>query len=84
MPADAMLELKYGLISADSHVAFDRNAFTDRMSRQKWGNRIPHVASREREGRVTDGWSIYGGPPTGQVCNCPSLMGEPFPTWPRR
>ena len=39
------MELKFGLISADSHVAFDRNAFTSRMSRTKWGDKIPHVAS---------------------------------------
>src|SRR5205807_5311358 len=55
-----------------------------RMSASKWGDRIPHIASRERHGTITDGWAIYDQPPGGQVCNCPALMGEPFPHWPTR
>jgi predicted TIM-barrel fold metal-dependent hydrolase len=74
------MNVQYGLISADSHAAFDRNAFVDRMSRGKWGDKIPHVAS----GEDADGWAVYGEPPEGQVCNCPALMGDPFPTWPMR
>jgi predicted TIM-barrel fold metal-dependent hydrolase len=77
------MEIKHGLISADSHVAFHRDAFTSRMS-SKWGDKIPHVASIEQDGKVVDGWAVYGGPPEGQVCNCPALMGDPFPTWPNR
>ncbi|HEX6513759.1 MAG TPA: amidohydrolase family protein [Chloroflexota bacterium] len=77
-----MLNLVHGLISADSHVAFDRDAFTSRMSRSKWGDKIPHVASREQDGQVVDGWAVYGHPPDQQVCNCPALMGDPFPHWP--
>jgi hypothetical protein len=41
------MEIKFGLISADSHAAFHRDDFTSRMSASKWGDRIPHVASRE-------------------------------------
>ncbi|HTE83238.1 MAG TPA: amidohydrolase family protein [Dehalococcoidia bacterium] len=78
------MEIKYGLISADSHAAFDRDDFTSRMSAVKWGDRIPHVAGYERNGEHFDGWSIYGRPPSGNVCNCPALMGEPFPHWPKR
>ena len=78
------MEIKFGLISADSHAAFDRDAFTARMSASKWGDRIPHVAESERDGERVDGWAIYGRPPRGQVCNCPALMGDPFPTWPKR
>jgi predicted TIM-barrel fold metal-dependent hydrolase len=78
------VEIKYGLISADSHAAFGKDDFTSRMSVSKWGDKIPHVAARERGGTVTDGWAIYGGTPGGQVCNCPALMGEPFPHWPTR
>ncbi|HLG70239.1 MAG TPA: amidohydrolase family protein [Chloroflexota bacterium] len=79
-----MLELKYGLVSADSHAAFDRNAFTDRMSRSKWGDKIPHVASVEQDGKRIDAWTVYEEPPDQQVCNCPALMGDPFPHWPTR
>ncbi|MPZ13871.1 MAG: amidohydrolase family protein [Chloroflexi bacterium] len=48
----------------------------------KWGDLVPHVAPSRRDGH--DGWSIYGKPAGGQVCNCPALMGEPFPHWPER
>ena len=38
------MEIKYGLISADSHAAFEPDSFTSRMS-SKWGDRIPRVAA---------------------------------------
>ena len=78
------MEIKFGLISADSHAAFDRDDFTSRMSVSKWGNRIPHVAEYEHDGERVDGWAIYDNPPRGQVCNCPAVMGDPFPHWPNR
>jgi len=31
-----------------------------------------------------DRWTVYEGPPQSSVCNCPALMGEPFPTYPDR
>ena len=77
------MEIKYGLISADSHAAFHRDDFTSRMSAEKWGERIPHVAEKREDGGRADGWSIYGLPPRGDVCNCPAVMGDPFPTWPK-
>lgn len=78
------MEIKHGLISADSHAAFGRDDFTSRMSASKWGDKIPHVASKERDGQRVDGWTMYGRPPGGQVCNCAALMGDPFPHWPTR
>ncbi len=78
------MEIKFGLISADSHAAFDRDDFTSRMSVSKWGDRIPHVAEYEHDGKRVDGWAIYDNPPRGQVCNCPAAMGDPFPHWPER
>lgn len=82
------MEIKYGLISADSHAAFDRDDFTSRMSQKKWGDKAPQVVEFEHEGEMVDGWSLYGGKPRAPrgfqpaVCNCPALMGEPFPNWP--
>ncbi len=80
------MELKYGLISADSHAGFDRDDFTSRMSAAKWGDKIPHVAAappRERDADAApspfggheggDGWTVYGQPP-GALANCPALM----------
>lgn len=77
------MEIKYGLISADSHAAFRADDFTSRMSASKWGDRIPHLVRFEKGGERIDGWSIYDGPPSDAVCNCPALMGDPFPHWPK-
>jgi len=78
------MEIRYKLISADSHVAFDRDAFTSRMSAAKWGNRIPQVVEVRHDGRSVDRWSVYGIPAGDTICNCPALMGDPFPTYPQR
>jgi predicted TIM-barrel fold metal-dependent hydrolase len=82
------MEIKYGLISADSHAAFDRHDFTSRMSATRWGDRIPQMVEVEHEGRHVHRWTIYGRPPRvsdgGGVCNCPALMGAPFPHFPQR
>src|SRR5688572_27220204 len=77
------MELKFGLISADSHAAFDKDTYTSRMSAAKWGDKIPHVVPSEREGEPVDGWSVYG-KVSDTVCNCPAVMGEPFPHWPKK
>ena len=37
------MEIKYGLISCDSHAQPDKDAFTSRMSKAKWGDAIPHL-----------------------------------------
>ena len=79
------MEVKFGLISADSHAAFGRYDFTSHMSVARWGDRIPQVVPSQREG--VDGWSVYDQRPTGNergLANCPALMGDPFPHWPRR
>jgi uncharacterized protein len=79
------MEIKFGLISADSHAGFDRNDFVARMSVAKWGDKIPQVVPSQKAGE--DGWSVYDHRPTGAergVANCPALMGDPFPHWPKR
>ncbi len=40
------MELKYGLISVDDHVLERPEVWTHRMSKSKWGDRIPHVESQ--------------------------------------
>ena len=37
------MKIVHGAISGDSHVQLDRDAFTSRMSKAKFGDRIPHV-----------------------------------------
>lgn len=51
------MELKYGFISADDHVQEHREVWTARMSRQKWGDKIPHV---DRQPDGSDFWVIGG------------------------
>jgi predicted TIM-barrel fold metal-dependent hydrolase len=53
------MELKYGLISADDHVQEHPEVWTSRMSKQKWGDRIPHL---ERQAEGNDCWLIAGKP----------------------
>src|SRR5207253_5112867 len=57
------MEIKYELISADSHAAFDRDDFTRRMSVSKWQDRIPRVLEVEDNGRRVHRWTVYDGPP---------------------
>jgi len=51
------MELKYGFISADDHVQEHPHVWTGRMSREKWRDRIPHVA-RMADG--SDAWLVDG------------------------
>ena len=37
------MEIKHGLISCDSHAQMDKENWTKRMSKAKWGDRIPHL-----------------------------------------
>jgi uncharacterized protein len=77
------MEIRFGLISADSHAGFDRDDFSRRMSATKWSDRIPRVVEVEEKGRRIDRWAVYGTPRHNDVANCPALMGEPFPTYPK-
>ncbi|MBV8054000.1 MAG: amidohydrolase family protein, partial [Deltaproteobacteria bacterium] len=44
-------------ISADDHVIEHPRVWTDRLSRRRWGDRIPHI---ERDGDGSDYWLIDG------------------------
>ncbi len=74
------MEIKHGVISADSHALLAPDSMTSRMSAKKWGDKIPQVVeTKEEDGRIVERWSVYGGPGRGNVANCPAVMGEPFP-----
>jgi predicted TIM-barrel fold metal-dependent hydrolase len=45
------------VISADDHVIEHPRVWTDRLSRQRWGDRIPHI---ERDADGSDYWLIDG------------------------
>ena len=52
-----MIDSKYGFISADDHVYEHPEVWTARMSRQKWGDRVPHV---ETASDGTQRWLVAG------------------------
>jgi uncharacterized protein len=51
------MELKYGFISADDHVQEHPDVWVSRMSKSKWGDRIPHI---ERQTDGTERWVVDG------------------------
>lgn len=51
------MELKYGFISADEHVQEHPEVWTRRMSKAKWGDRIPHI---EQQADGTERWIVDG------------------------
>ena len=53
------MELKYGVISADDHVCEHPEVWTKRLSKQKWGERVPHVETQADGAQI---WMIDGKP----------------------
>jgi predicted TIM-barrel fold metal-dependent hydrolase len=79
------MQIKFGLISADSHAQLERYAFTKRMSKAKFGGRIPHVEESadpswkafQWDDRPCERWLVDGRVvDTRGVANCPALMGH--------
>lgn len=70
------MEIKYGLISSDSHGQLGKDAFTSRMSSAKWGDKIPHVIEihDEKFDFPFERWIVNGKIQGGNVCNCPTAM----------
>ena len=66
------MEVKFSLFSCDSHAQLDRDAWTKRMSKQKWGDRIPQIVEVNEDGRTVDRWIVNGKVRTEWVCNCPA------------
>jgi uncharacterized protein len=80
------MDIKYGLISCDSHAQLHKNTFVDRMSKQKWGDTIPQlVETSDREhmavpyDRPVERWFINGQLIGNRgVVNCPTVMADPM------
>ena len=51
------MQLKYGFISADEHVQEHPEVWSSRMSKAKWGDRIPHL---EEQDDGSECWVIDG------------------------
>jgi predicted TIM-barrel fold metal-dependent hydrolase len=68
------MQIKYGLISADSHIVLDKDAFLRHMPR-KWGDLIPQVRETEIDGQTVDRWFVHDERSGGWgVANCPAVM----------
>jgi uncharacterized protein len=51
------MELKYGFMSVDDHVQEPPEVWTQRLSKAKWGDRIPHI---ERQADGSEHWVVDG------------------------
>lgn len=70
------MEIKYGLISSDSHGQLGKDAYTSRMSISRWGDRVPHIVEVRDDKFETpvERWAVNGEILGGNVCNCPTAM----------
>lgn len=70
------MEIKFGLISSDSHGQLGKDAYVNRMSKAEWGERIPHVIE-VRDAKYdfpVERWVVNGEIQGSNVCNCPTAM----------
>lgn len=83
------MNVKYGLISCDSHAQLDKDAFTSRMSATKWGDRIPHIVETTDRAHMSEPvdypverWVVNGRVVDIRgVSNCPAVMDDPMRTY---
>jgi uncharacterized protein len=87
------MKLQYGLISCDSHAQLHKDTWTSRMSKAKFGDKIPQVretTNKEHMIRASDKpverWFVNG-KVVGErgTVNCPTVMNDPMrKTFPQR
>jgi predicted TIM-barrel fold metal-dependent hydrolase len=84
--ATKKLEIKYGLISCDSHAQLDKDNWLKRMSKAKWGDAIPQIKQTSDKSylavdwgdKVFDRWFVNGVMQGNRgVSNCPTVMQDP-------
>ncbi|MGH7846055.1 MAG: amidohydrolase family protein [Candidatus Binatia bacterium] len=76
------MQLRYGLISVDDHIQEPPNLWTGRLSKSRWGDRIPHLerASDGTERWVSDGQVFLDGRAARAGALMPDRNREPV-TW---
>jgi uncharacterized protein len=67
------MKLKYGLISVDDHVQEPPDLWTSRLSKSRWGDRIPHV---ERTAVGAERWVSDGEVLLHRPASTAALMGD--------
>src|SRR5215813_1726073 len=79
------MKIQYGLISCDSHAQLHKDTWTSRMSKAKWGDRMPQLretTDKEHMIRASDKpverWFVNG-KVVGErgTVNCPTVMSDP-------
>ena len=66
------MEMKKGFISVDDHAQEQPDVWTERLSKAKWGNRIPHI---EKQADGTENWVVDGRKlPLGGVASAGAAM----------
>jgi predicted TIM-barrel fold metal-dependent hydrolase len=87
------VKIKYGVVSSDSHGQIHKDAFTSRMSKARFGDRIPQlVETRDKSAmsdpvdRVVERWQVNGKIAEKRgVSNCAAFMNDPMrATFPQR
>jgi uncharacterized protein len=80
------MDIRFGLVSCDSHANLHRDAFVERMSAAVWGDRIPRVREVEQDGQLVERWVVDGKPVSRRgVANCAAVMDDPLRrTYPQR
>ena len=87
------MKIKFGVISSDSHGQLHKDAFTNRMSKTKFGDRIPQLVETTDKAnmsdpmdRVVERWRINGTFVEKRgVSNCAAYMNDPMrATFPQR
>ena len=80
------MRIRHGLISSDSHANLHRDAFVERMSAARWGDRVPHVREVDLDGRRVERWVVDGRVASRRaVVNCAAVMDDPLRrTFPQR
>src|ERR1700756_5216097 len=68
------MAFEYKRIDVDSHCQEKPDAWTSRMSKEKWGDRIPQIVEVEENGQTVDRWMVNRKLRTEWVCNCPAAM----------
>jgi uncharacterized protein len=80
------MKIKYGLISCDSHAQLHKDSWTSRMSRAKFGDKIPELRETTDKAHMAvafdkpvQRWFVYD-KVVGErgVVNCPTVMNDPL------
>jgi predicted TIM-barrel fold metal-dependent hydrolase len=80
------MQIKYGAVNTDAHAQLDKDTWTNRMSKAKWGGAIPQLKPTADKKHYAVDWGekdVYRWFINDEVvdlrsvCNCPTVMQDP-------